>query len=111
MRTTTLTRRRGVRSTALLSAAVLAASGILATMGGAATGASTRAGGEDAACSPNFYRDAQGLALELCLYDAPHVQCAPPADAHLGNYAAADAAAGPLSAIYGVEAILGADVT
>ncbi len=111
MRTITLTRRRGVRSTALLSAAVLAASGILATMGGAANGAISRGGGENASGTPNFYRDAQGLALELCLDGTPDAQCEPPADDHLGIYFAADAAAGPLSALYGVEAIMDTDVT
>ena len=107
---TNLTRRRGARSTALLSAAVLVTSGIAATMG-AANAAITRGGGENASGTPNFYRDAQGFALELCLDGTPDAQCEPPADDHLGIYFAADAAAGPLSAIYGVEAILDADVT
>jgi hypothetical protein len=105
-----LTRRRGARSTALLSAAVLVASGIAATMGGA-NAAVTRGAGENASGTPNFYKDAQGMALELCLDGTADVQCEPPADDHLGIYFAADATAGPLSAIYGVEAVLDTDVT
>ena len=109
MRTTSLS-RRGARSTALFSAVVLVASGIAATMGGA-NAAVTRGSGENASGTPNFYRDAQGMALELCLDGTADVQCEPPADDHLGIYFAADAAAGPLSAIYGVEAVLDTDVT
>ena len=45
---------------------MLAASGILATMG-TASAVITGGGGENAQGTPNFYRDAQGLALELCL--------------------------------------------
>jgi hypothetical protein len=101
MRTTHLTRRR---STAFLSAAVLAASGIVASMG-AANAVVTGGGGNNAEGTPTFYRDAQGFALELCLDGTPDVQCDPPVDDHVGTYFAADASAGPLLAIYGIEAI------
>lgn len=109
MRTTSLS-RRGAKTTALLSAAVLVASGVAATMG-VANAAVTRGPGENASGTPNYYRDANGMALELCLDGTADVQCEPPADDHLGIYFAADAAAGPLSAIYGVEAVLDTDVT
>jgi hypothetical protein len=108
MRTTSLTRRRGARSTALLSAAALVAAGIAATMGTASAVVTAR--GETAGL-PNHLRDSQGTALVLCLDGTADVQCEPPAYDHLGLYFAADAAAGPLSAIYGVEAVLDTDVT
>ena len=41
----------------------------------------------------------------------PGAQCEAPADDHVGIYFAADATAGPLSAIYGVEAINDAEWT
>lgn len=106
MRRIKITRRR---STALLSAAVLAASGVLASTGTASAVITGR--GENAQGTPNFYRDAQGMALELCLDGTPDVQCAPPDADHIGVYFAADATAGPLSAIYGVEAVNNTDVT
>ena len=109
MRTISLS-RRAVRSTALLSAVVLVASGIAATMGGA-NAAVTRGPGETNGV-PNFYKDAQGFALELCLEGTADVQCEPPDGVeHLGIYFAADATAGPLSAIYGIEAVNNTDVT
>ena len=108
MRTTNHVRRRGMRSTALLSAAVLVASGIVATMG-AASAVVVRGAGQNAEGTPNFYRDAQGVALELCLDGTPDVQCPAPADppdpTHVGEYFAAEATAGPLLALYGIEAI------
>jgi hypothetical protein len=108
MRTTNLTRRRGVRSTAILSAVVLAASGIFATMGTAGA-AVTRGGGTNAQEVPNFYKDAQGLALQLCT-DANVNRCEAPVDDHIGVYFAAEAGVGPLErAIYGVEAVQNAD--
>ncbi|HEX5861858.1 MAG TPA: hypothetical protein VFY58_08440 [Nocardioides sp.] len=109
MRTKSL-RGRGAKSTALLSAAVLVASGIAATMG-VANAAVTRGPGENASGTPNYYRDANGMALELCLDGTADVQCEPPADDHLGIYFAADANVGPMTAIYGVEAVLDTDVT
>jgi hypothetical protein len=84
---------------------VLAASGIIATMGGAASARVTAGGGENAQGTPSFYKDTQGMALELCLNGTADVQCEPPLDDHVGVYFAADATAGPLSAIYGIEAI------
>ncbi len=108
MRTTNLTRRRGVRSTALLSAVVLAASGIFATMGTAGA-VITGSAGENAQGTPNFYKDAEGLALQLCT-DANVNRCEPAVDDHIGVYFAAEAGVGPLArAIYGVEAVENAD--
>ena len=99
----TITRRRGARSTALLSAAVLVASGIAATMG-SANAVVTSGGGVNDRGTPGFYKDAQGLALALCT-DANANRCEPAVDDHVGVYFAADAAAGPLTAIFGIEAI------
>lgn len=100
MRTTHLNRRR---STAILSAAVLAASGIVASMG-AASAVVTGSAGENDQGTPNYYRDGQGMALALCT-DANANLCEPPADDHVGVYFAANAADGPWSAGYAVEAI------
>jgi hypothetical protein len=106
MRTTHLTRRR---STAFLSAAVLAASGIVASMG-AAEAVVTGGGGNNAEGTPTFYRDAQGFALELCLDGTPDAQCEPAVDGIVGVYFAAGAAAGPLLAEYDITATDNADV-
>jgi hypothetical protein len=102
---TTSQKRRGARSTALLSAAVLTASGIAATMG-VANAVVTPSGGENGQGTPSFYKDAQGFALQLCLDGTPDVQC-PPTDAeHLGAYFAADSnPVGPMTAGYAVEAV------
>jgi hypothetical protein len=96
-------RLRGARSTALLSATVLVASGIAATMG-AANGAVVQGGGLNDQGTPGFYKDRQGMALALCT-DANANRCEPAAADHVGVYFAADANAGPLQAIYGIEAI------
>lgn len=105
MRNTIQIRRRRARSTALLSAAVLAVSGIVASMG-AANAVVAPGGGNNADTGvPNFYRDANGFALELCLDGTADVQCDVPADDHVGTYFAAETEAGPLLAIYGIEAI------
>ena len=94
--------RRGRRSAALLSVAAFAATGLVASMG-PANAAVTPGGGLNDQNVPSFYKDANGVALQLCV-DANEVLCEPPADGHIGVYFAADAAAGPLSAIYAVEA-------
>jgi hypothetical protein len=104
---TNLTRRRGARSTALLSAAVLVAGGIAATMA-TADAAVTRGGGTNAQDVPNFYRDAEGMALQLCT-DANANLCEPADADHIGVYFAAEANVGPLRAIYGIEAVQNAD--
>ena len=109
MRFTNQTRGRRARSTALLSAAVLAASGIVATMG-AANAVVTGGGADNPQGTPGFYRDAQGLALQLCTDPgATEALCGPETqgavDGHLGTYFAASADAGPLSASWAVEAI------
>ncbi len=99
----TSVRRRGGRSAAMLSIAALAVSGLV-TAAGPANAVVTQGGGDNAQGVPSFYRDAEGLALQLCV-DANEVNCEPPVDDHLGVYFAADATAGPLTAIYGVEAV------
>jgi hypothetical protein len=96
------------RSTALLSAAVLAASGILATTGTAGAVITRGAGTAAGSGVPNFYKDAQGLALQLCT-DANANLCDPPVDDHIGVYFAAEATTPHLRAIYGVEAVQNAD--
>lgn len=106
MRTTTET-RSGARPTALLAAAVLAASGIAATMAGADAAVTAR-GGENAQGTPSYYRDAEGLALQLCT-DGNANLCEPAVGDHIGVYFSAEAARGPLRAIYGVEAVQNAD--
>jgi hypothetical protein len=93
--------RRGRRS-ALVSVAAVAATGLVASMG-PANAAITQGGGINDQEVPSFYKDANGMALQLCV-DANEVRCEPPADGHIGVYFAADATAGPLTAIYAVEA-------
>lgn len=100
---TNLIRRRGARSTAFLSAAVLVAGGLAATMG-AANGAITSGGGLNDQNVPSFYKDSQGVALALCT-DANENLCDPPLDDHVGAYFSAEATPGPWRIIYGVEAI------
>ena len=99
----TMSGRRGGRSAALLSIAALAASGFVATAG-AANAAITQGGGANDQGVPTFFRDREGLALQLCV--APNEVNCEPADAeHIGVYFAAEATAGPLTAIYGIEAV------
>jgi hypothetical protein len=106
MRITNLTRRR---STALLSAAVVAASGIVASMG-AANAVVTRGGGDPAdGAPPAFYRDGQGIALSLCTDPgATEAVCgaadAGPVDGHFGTYFEAAAAVPHLDAGFVIEA-------
>jgi hypothetical protein len=107
MRTTNLTRRRGVRSTALISAVVLAASGIFATMGTAGA-VITSSAGENADGTPRFLRDARGMALALCT-DANVNACEPAVDDHIGVYFAAEANTPHLRANWGVEAVENGD--
>jgi hypothetical protein len=103
----TFIRRRGALPAALLSAAALAASGLVAAVA-PANAVITTPGGLNDQNVPAFYRDAQGLALQLCV-DANEVRCEPPADGHIGVYFAADATAGPMNAIYAVEAAVDED--
>lgn len=86
------------RSMALVSAAVLAASGIAASIG-AANAAVTGGGGQNAQGTPGFYRDAQGVALQLCTDPgATEAICgaadAGAVDGHFGTYFEAAAAVG-----------------
>ena len=94
--------RRGRRPAGLMSVAALAAAGLVASMSPAGAVITAGAGLNDQQV-PNFYRDAQGMALALCV-DPNELRCEPPADGHIGVYFAADATAGPLSAIYAIEA-------
>jgi len=98
-----LKRRRGVRATAFLSAAVLVAGGVAATTG-AANGAIRSGGGLNDQNVPSFYKDSRGVALALCT-DANENLCDPPLDDHVGAYFSAEATPGPWRIIYGVEAI------
>jgi hypothetical protein len=97
-----LVRRRGLRSAALMSVAAVAATGLVAAMG-PANAAVTQGGGLNDQQVPNFYRDANGVALQLCV-DANEALCEPAAAGHIGVYFGADATAGPMTAIYAIEA-------
>jgi hypothetical protein len=109
MHTTIHSRRRRARSTALLSAAVLGISGIVASMG-AANAVVTRGGGEPAdGAPPAFYRDGQGIALSLCTDPgATEAVCgaadAGPVDGHFGTYFEAAAGVPHLDAGFVIEA-------
>ena len=70
-----LVARRGRRS-ALISVAALAATGLVASMG-PANAAITQGGGVNDQEVPSFYKDANGVALQLCV-DANEVRCEPP---------------------------------
>jgi hypothetical protein len=100
-------RRQGVKSSALLSVAALATTGMIAAA--APAGAVVTSGGTaDAEGRPGFYRDGQGIALALC---ASAVNCEPAdaADPLHGGYFAAEAQVGPILAIYGIETAAGED--
>jgi hypothetical protein len=101
MRNTTLL-RRGRMPMAVLSAIALAVAGLAATMT-PANAVVTQGGGLNDQAVPSFYRDAQGLALQLCV-NPNEILCEPAIDGHIGVYFAADATAGPMTAIYAVEA-------
>jgi hypothetical protein len=78
---------------------------------GSANALVTSGGGENAAGTPNYYKDAQGFALALCTEGNAN-QCEPAAGDHLGVYFGAEPrAVGPLSAGYAVEAVQNTDVT
>jgi hypothetical protein len=83
---------------------VLAISGLVASMG-AANAVVTGGGGSNAQGTPTFYKDAQGVALELCLDGTADVQCTPPDADHVGSYFEAEATLGPWRMIYAIEAI------
>ena len=97
---------------AILSTAALAATGLVATALPAGAALSP-GGGANNEGVPTFFRDAEGMALQLCVAAEPN--CEPPVDDVIGSYFSAEATAGPLTAIYGVEAVddpeLGAVVT
>jgi hypothetical protein len=102
MRNTTFP-RRGRLPMAILSATALAVAGLAAAMT-PASAVVTQGGGLNDQAVPTFYRDAQGMALQLCV-DPNEALCEPALDGHIGVYFAADATAGPLTALYGIEAV------
>jgi hypothetical protein len=95
------------RSSALLSASALAATALIATAGPAGA-VVTSGGAADAEGRPGFVRDAQGVALALCA-DAVNCEPADPADPLHGGYFGAEAQAGPILAIFGIETAAGED--
>ena len=95
------------RAAALLSASALAATALIATAGSA--GAVVTAGGAaDPEGRPGFFTDSQGIRLALCT-DAVNCEPADPADPLHGGYFGAEAQAGPVLAIYGIETAEGED--
>jgi hypothetical protein len=103
MRTTNLTRRRGARSTALLSAAVLAASGIVATMGAANAGITI--GPDRGDGLPAYIVDGQGVAVAPC--DTNTAVCGGAFDPADPAYWDAGGDAGPIRLVYSVSSPAG----
>lgn len=95
------------RSSALLSVAALAGTGLVAAAlpAGAAV---VQGGGADANGRPAFVRDAEGISLALCT-DAVNCEPADPADPLHGGYFGAEATAGGITAIFGIETAAGED--
>jgi hypothetical protein len=95
------------RAVALFSASALAATALIATAGSA--GAVVTAGGAaDPEGRPGFFTDSQGVRLALCT-DAVNCEPADPLDPLHGGYFGAEAQAGPVLAIYGIETAEGED--
>jgi Big-like domain-containing protein len=95
------------RAAALFSASALAATALIATAGSA--GAVVTAGGAaDPEGRPGFFTDSQGIRLALCT-NAVNCEPADPVDPLHGGYFAAEAQAGPVLAIYGIETAEGED--
>ena len=107
MSKSTFARRQGRRPAALLSVAALATTGLIAAA--APAGAAVTPGGQaDQNGRPGFVRDDQGIALTLC---TNAVNCEPvdQADPLHGGYFAAEATAGAVTAIFGIETAAGED--
>ena len=94
-----LVRRRTVST---VSAAVLAAGALLATTV-PADAVVVSGGGRNADGTPAFIRDSQGLARQLCV-DATNCEPADAAAGDIGQYFSAEAALGPMRAIWGLDA-------
>lgn len=95
------------RAAALFSVSALAATALVATAGSAGAVVTT-GGANDANGRPAFVRDGAGVALALCT-DAVQCEPADPADPLHGGYFGAEATAGPITAIYGIETAAGED--
>jgi Big-like domain-containing protein len=95
------------RAAALFSASALAATALIATAGSAGA-VITTGGATDPQNRPAFVRDGAGIALALCT-DAVQCEPADPADPLHGGYFGAEATAGPITAIYGIETAAGED--
>jgi len=100
MKSNTFARRQGRTPAALLSVAALATTGLIAAA--APAGAAVTTGGQaDESGRPAFVRDAAGIALALCT--GAHCEPADPADPLHGGYFSAEATAGGVTAIFGIE--------
>jgi hypothetical protein len=95
------------RSSALLSVAAMATTGLVAAAVPAGA-AITTGGAEDANGRPAFVRDANGIALAFC-DDTVNCEPADPADPLHGGYFGAEATAGGITAIFGIETAAGED--
>jgi hypothetical protein len=104
------------RSAALLSVAAMATTGLIATAVPASAVITQGTGGNDANGAPLVFQDDQGVAVQMCLDEAvcaePVDPADPPADEPVfpapeseAAYFAAEATAGPVLAIYGIEAL------
>jgi hypothetical protein len=104
MRFTSFTRARGVGrgSIAVLSAGVLATTALVAGMA-SANAVVSPGGGRNADGTPAFVRDGQGLAMQLCV-NATFCEAADAAAGDIGQYFSAEAALGPMRAIWGIDA-------
>jgi len=91
-----------IRGFAALSATVLAATALVATSTTAGAAISP-SGARNPDRTPAFVRDGQGLALALCA-DAVRCEPADAAAGDIGSYFSAEAALGPMRAIWGVDA-------
>jgi len=95
------------RTAALFSASALAATALIATAG-SASAVVTAGGTPDAQNRPGFFTDSQGIRLALCT-DGVNCEPADPLDPLHGGYFGAEAQAGPVLAIYGIETAEGED--
>ena len=103
MRITKLTPRRGAKSTALLSAAVVAASAIVATMGAANAGVTVGPNRPDGL--PQYVVDGEGLAIAPC--DTNTGVCGGAFDPTDPAYWDAGGDAGPIRLVYSVSSAAG----
>ena len=91
------------RSVVALSAAALAATTLL--VGSASADAAVVAGGgRNPDRTPVFFRDSQGLALQLCTDAVNCEPVDPAAPAEIGSYFSAESQVGPVRAIWGIDA-------